>query len=58
MLCYYGSGFSFSEVYEMPVYLRTWYLQKLSDTRKAENDAQEKASKKGTTINRPSFNKP
>ncbi len=44
----------------MPVYLRMWYLNKLADTRKAENDAQEKAMKpnKGTQIHRPQFEKP
>ena len=43
----------------MPTYLRIWYLQKLGDTRKAENDAQQKAMKpKGTQIHRPSFDKP
>ena len=60
MLCYHGSGFTFSEVYNMPVYLRMWYLQKLADTRKEENDAQHKAMNKtkGTQIARPTFEKP
>ena len=41
----------------MPTYLRSWYLQKLVDTRQAEKKAAEKANKKGTTIHRPSFEK-
>ena len=60
MLCYHGKGFNFSEVYNMPTYLRSWYLHKLADTIKAEQDAQEKAmnKSKGTQIARPSFEKP
>ena len=59
MLCHYGNGFSFTEVYNMPVYLRMWYLQKLADTRKEDQAAQEKAMKpKGTQIARPTFEKP
>ena len=44
----------------MPSYLRTWYLQKLIDTRQKENEAQEKAmnKNKGPKISRPSFAKP
>ena len=43
----------------MPVYLRMWYLQKLADSRKEEQDAQQKAMKpKGTQIARPTFEKP
>ena len=56
-LCHYGNGFNFSEVYEMPTYLRNWYLQKLADVREAELNAQKKAMKKGTQIHRPSFEK-
>jgi hypothetical protein len=59
MLCHFGNGFNFTEVYEMPTYLRAWYLQKLADTRKQEQDAQQKAMKpKGTQIARPTFEKP
>ena len=44
----------------MPVYLRMFYLNKLSDTRQKENEAVEKRNKKSNTpqIHRPTFEKP
>ena len=45
----------------MPVYLRIFYYKKLVEAKKAEQDAYNKANKKGTSasnIKRPSFNKP
>ena len=47
MLCHYSDGFNFSEVYEMPTYLRNWYIQKLADVREEENKAYKQATKKG-----------
>ena len=43
---YYGKGFNFSEVYDMPVYLRNWYIKELTDTLKKESDEMKKQSKK------------
>ena len=35
---YYGKGsFTFHDLYSMPVYLRRWYLQKLSSTYEEES---------------------
>ena len=41
---YYGAGFTHSDVYDMPVYLRNFYYNKLADTRKKENDEIKKAN--------------
>lgn len=49
-LGYYSNGaFTHSELYNMPVYLRTFYLQQLEQAKKEEADAMESASKKGKT---------
>ena len=41
-----NGGFTYTEVYNMPVYLRTFYLHKLSKHFKDRNKAQEEAMKK------------
>ena len=43
---YYGEGFNHSDLYDMPVYLRNFYYQKLLDTRKEENEEIKKANQK------------
>ncbi len=54
---YYGKGFTHSDVYDMPVYLRNFYYKKLSDTRKKENDEIKKANQRNkSTISRPAIN--
>ena len=53
---YYGEGFNHSDLYEMPVYLRNFYYQKLLDTRKKENEDVKKANQKIKSSN-PRFNK-
>jgi hypothetical protein len=45
-LMYYGEGFNHSDLYEMPVYLRNFYYQKLLDTRKKENEEVKKSNQK------------
>tara|TARA_R110001592_G_scaffold51696_3_gene158824 strand:- start:4053 stop:4199 length:147 start_codon:yes stop_codon:yes gene_type:complete len=45
----------------MPVYLRIFYYKKLVEAKQTEQDAYDKASKKGSSakdIKRPSFSKP
>ena len=44
-LIYYGKNFSYTEVYNMPVYLRTFFINKLNKLHKDQNKAQEKAQK-------------
>jgi hypothetical protein len=34
----YGNGFTFSDVYQMPTYLRNFYYNKLVDTKKKESE--------------------
>ena len=48
---YYGTGFTHSDVYNKPVYLRNFYFKKLADTRAKENDDIKKANQKSKTTN-------
>lgn len=55
-LCYYSNGaFTQEGVYNMPTFLRSFYIKKLIDAKKAESDAQTKANSqsKPTAIARP-----
>ncbi len=46
-LCYFGKGgFNQTEVYELPIYLRKFYLYTLSEQIKKENKEAKKASKR------------
>jgi len=58
-LIYYGKGgFNWSDVYEMPIWLRTFYLKSIEKALREKNEAQKKAAKKSkSSINRPSFRK-
>ena len=42
----YHGGWSFMEAYNLPVGLRTWFIQRLAKQIKDENDAQKKAMSK------------
>ncbi len=54
---YYGKGgFTHSDVYNMPVYLRVFYYKKLSETKKKENDEMKKAQQKNKSIKGPGVN--
>jgi hypothetical protein len=55
-LMYYGKGFTHSDVYDMPIYLRNFYYKQLSDTRKKENDEIKKQNQKSNSISRPAIN--
>ena len=52
---YYGQGFTHSDVYDMPVYLRNFYYKKLVETRKKENDEIKKANQK-SKVSKPKIN--
>lgn len=54
-LCYHSNGaFTQESVYNMPTFLRTFYIKKLIETKKAESDAQNKSSQsKPAPIARP-----
>ena len=45
-MCYYGNGFIFNDVYEMPVHIRNFHYKKLADVKKQEKEQQDKAMKK------------
>lgn len=40
----YGNGFTFSDVYRMPTYLRNFYYNKLVDSKKKESEQIKKTS--------------
>jgi hypothetical protein len=58
-LCYYGQGgFTQSEVYDLPVYLRKFYLKKLIEAKQKEADEYKKSSStSGSSIARPAIKK-
>jgi len=45
-MIYYGKGFTFSDVYTMPIYLRKFYHKTLADTLKNEQEEYDKAMKR------------
>jgi len=54
-LMYYGAGFTHSDIYEMPIYLRNYYYNKLVETRKKENEEIKKAQQKSKPTMNPRF---
>lgn len=57
-LCYYGKGgFTWDEVYSLPIHLRRFYIQQVSkavdEKNKAENAELNKSKKMAPTFNRP-----
>ena len=54
---YYGAGFTHSDVYDMPIYLRNYYYNKLVETRKKENEEIQKSQRKSQPkIAKPTIN--
>ena len=45
LIYYSNGGFTYTEVYNMPVYLRTFYLKQLEEAKKQEADAVKSANK-------------
>jgi len=46
-LCYYGKGgFTWEEVYYLPIHLRRFYIQQVLKAMEAKNKAEQEASKK------------
>ena len=46
-MCYYGEGgFTFSDVYSMPVNMRRFYLSELVEAKKQESDEMKKSQSK------------
>ena len=48
-LVYYGKGFTHHEVYNMPIYLRLFYMRKINHIFTEQNKAHEKAMKEART---------
>ena len=56
-LCYYGKGgFTWNEVYDLPIHLRRYYIQQISkaieERNKAENGVATKAKRSAPTFSR------
>lgn len=51
----YGNGFTWSEVYTMPIHWRRFYFKKLVDAKKKEKDEMDKVNKK-TSSKGPNVN--
>ena len=49
---YYGKNFSYTEAYNLPVYLRTFFIHKINKVLKDQNKAQEKANKQAQSKSR------
>lgn len=46
-LCYFGKGgFTWEEVYHLPIHLRRFYIQQVTKAMEAKNKAEQEASKK------------
>ena len=57
-LCFHGKGgFTHSEVYEMPTYLRRYYITKASKFYEEEKKQIDKANKKPSGISRPGISR-
>ena len=53
-LCYFAEGgFNFEEVYQMPIYLRRFYLEKLKQIKEKEKKQSEKGSSDGSKLHKP-----
>jgi hypothetical protein len=56
-MVYHGHGFTWTELYDMPVWLRKFYYKKMEDAMIKQKENQEKTTKKTskTKIDRPSI---
>lgn len=59
-LCYHGNGgFTWEEVYNLPIFLRRFYIQQINKTIEAQNKAQEAASnsqkRSSSNFSKPAF---
>ena len=47
-MVYHGEGFTHTDIYDMPVYLRKFYLKKLIDLKKKEQSEIDNINKKSS----------
>lgn len=52
-MVYHGKGLTWSELYNMPVWLRLFYYKKMSEESAKQKEQISKESKKKTKIDRP-----
>ena len=52
---YFGKGFTHSDAYNMPIYLRNFYYKQLLDNRKKENEQIQKVNQR-SRVSKPSIN--
>lgn len=52
-MCYYGNGFTHSEVYSMPIHIRKFYYNKLSKAKEEEQKQLKKSQQQSTTSKGP-----
>jgi hypothetical protein len=52
----YGNGFSWNDVYFMPIHWRRFYFNKLLEAKKKEKAEYDKVNKKGGTSKGPGVN--
>jgi hypothetical protein len=52
---YYGNGFTHSDVYNMPSYLRSFYYNKLIKAKKEEKKKMDESTKKSKPPMNPRF---
>jgi len=45
-MCYFGNGYTFKDVYEMPVHIRNFHYKKLAEAKKKEKEETDKVMKK------------
>ncbi len=51
-MCYYGNGYTFDDVYKMPVHIRLFHFKKLVSAKENEKKQQEDSMKKSKTSTR------
>jgi len=54
-MVYHGHGFTWTELYNMPVWLRKFYYKKIEEALLKQKEAQNKQTK---SINKPKISKP
>ena len=54
-MVYHGHGFTWTELYDMPVWLRKFYYKKMEEAMTKQKEKQDKSAKK---ISKPKISKP
>jgi hypothetical protein len=51
-MVYYGKGFSWTEVYHMPIWLRKFYLKKMQEAQEQRSQSVKEAQESSSTAKR------